>query len=60
MLRNKDFKYRYSTGRKDLPIDFCELALSSSIRLDIGLGYFSVKSTQKSENRAFCKHKKPL
>lgn len=44
MLRNKDFKYRYSTGRKDLPIDFCELALSSSIRLDIGLGYFSSAS----------------
>lgn len=41
MLKNKDFKYRYSTGRKDLPIDFCELALSNSTKLDLGLGYFS-------------------
>lgn len=41
MLHNKDFKYRYSTGRKDLPIDFCELALSNSIKFDLGLGYFS-------------------
>ena len=41
MLQNKIFKYRYSTGRKDLPIDFCELALSNSIKFDLGLGYFS-------------------
>ena len=41
MLQDKDFKYRYSTGRKDIPIDFCELALSNSIKLDLGLGYFS-------------------
>ena len=41
MLRSKDFKYRYSTGREDLPIDFCEIALSNSIKLDLGLGYFS-------------------
>ena len=41
MLKDKDFKYRYSTGRKDLPIDFCELALSNSVQLDLGLGYFS-------------------
>lgn len=41
MLRNSDFKYRYSTGRKDLPIDFCELALSNSQYLELGLGYFS-------------------
>jgi len=41
MLKNKDFKYRYSTGRKDIPIDFCELALSNSTKLDLGLGYFS-------------------
>jgi superfamily II DNA or RNA helicase len=41
MLRDKDFKYRYSTGRKDLPFDFCELALSNSTKLDLGLGYFS-------------------
>lgn len=41
MLKDKDFKYRYSTGRKDLPFDFCELALSNSIKLDLGLGYFS-------------------
>lgn len=44
MLKDKDFKYRYSTGRKDLPIDFCELALSNSIKLDMGLGYFSSAS----------------
>ncbi|MCL2650998.1 MAG: DEAD/DEAH box helicase family protein [Candidatus Azobacteroides sp.] len=41
MLKNKDFKYRYSTGRKDMPIDFCELALSNSTQFDLGLGYFS-------------------
>jgi superfamily II DNA or RNA helicase len=41
MLRDKDFKYRYSTGRKDLPFDFCELALSNSTKFDLGLGYFS-------------------
>ncbi|MDR2145253.1 MAG: DEAD/DEAH box helicase family protein, partial [Tannerella sp.] len=44
MLKNKDFKYRYSTGRKDLPFDFCLLALSNSTQLDIGLGYFSSAS----------------
>lgn len=41
MLRDKTFKYRYSTGRQDLPIDFCELALSNSVFLNLGLGYFS-------------------
>jgi superfamily II DNA or RNA helicase len=41
MLKDKDFKYRYSTGRKDMPIDFCQLALSNSTKLDLGLGYFS-------------------
>ncbi len=41
MLKNKDFKFRYSTGRLDIPIDFFELALSNSISLDLGLGYFS-------------------
>ncbi len=44
MLKDKDFKYRYSTGRKDLPFDFCLLALSNSSKLDIGLGYFSSAS----------------
>ncbi|GAB6394235.1 MAG: DEAD/DEAH box helicase family protein [Bacteroidales bacterium] len=44
MLKDKDFKYRYSTGRKDLPFDFCALALSNSAKLDIGLGYFSTAS----------------
>jgi len=44
MLKDKDFKYRYSTGRKDLPFDFCLLALSNSIKLNIGLGYFSSAS----------------
>lgn len=41
MLKDKDFKYRYSTGRKDMPFDFCELALSNSTKFDLGLGYFS-------------------
>lgn len=44
MLKDKDFKYRYSTGRKDLPFDFCQLALSNSSNFDIGLGYFSTAS----------------
>ena len=44
MLKNKDFKYRYSTGRTNLPFHFCELALSNSTKLDIGLGYFSSAS----------------
>lgn len=41
MLKNKEFKFRYSTGRLDIPIDFFELALSNSLSLDLGLGYFS-------------------
>ncbi len=41
MLKNKDFKYRYSSGKKDIPMDFCELALSNSCKFDLGLGYFS-------------------
>ena len=44
MLKNNNFKFRYSTGRKDLPIDFCELALSNSCFFDLGLGYFSTAS----------------
>lgn len=44
MLKDKDFKYRYSTGRKDLPFDFFELALSNSKKFDMGLGYFSSAS----------------
>ena len=44
MLKDNDFKYRYSTGRKDLPLDFFELALSNSINFDMGLGYFSSAS----------------
>jgi superfamily II DNA or RNA helicase len=44
MLKDKDFKYRYSTGRKDLPFDFFELVLSNSIKFDMGLGYFSSAS----------------
>lgn len=44
MLKDKDFKYRYSTGRKDLPFDFCQMALSNSTNFDIGLGYFSTAS----------------
>ncbi len=44
MLRDKEFKYRYSTGRKDLPIDFFYLAFSNSKFFDIGLGYFSSAS----------------
>lgn len=41
MLSEQDFKYRYSTGRKDLPWDFFHLALTNSTTLDLGLGYFS-------------------
>lgn len=41
MLKDKDFKYRYSSGKKDIPMDFCELALSNSCKFDLGLGYFS-------------------
>jgi superfamily II DNA or RNA helicase len=44
MLKDKDFKYRYSTGRKDLPFDFFELVLSNSKKFDMGLGYFSSAS----------------
>lgn len=44
MLKDRDFKYRYSTGRKDLPFDFFEMALSNSISFDMGLGYFSSAS----------------
>lgn len=44
MLLDKDFKYRYSTGREYSPFDFCLLALSNSTKLDIGLGYFSSAS----------------
>jgi superfamily II DNA or RNA helicase len=44
MLKGNDFKYRYSTGRKDLPFDFFEMALSNSISFDMGLGYFSSAS----------------
>lgn len=44
MLKDQDFKYRYSTGRKDIPFDFCVLALSNSTKFDIGLGYFSSAS----------------
>lgn len=44
MLQNKNFKFRYSTGREDSPFDFCELALSNSVKFDIGLGYFSSAS----------------
>mgnify|MGYP002346046064 CR=1 FL=1 len=44
MLKDKIFKYRYSTGRKDLPFDFFEMALSNSISFDMGLGYFSSAS----------------
>ncbi len=44
MLKDKVFKYRYSTGRKDLPFDFFEIALSNSKSFDMGLGYFSSAS----------------
>jgi superfamily II DNA or RNA helicase len=44
MLKDKNFKYRYSTGRKDLPFDFFELTLSNSTNFDMGLGYFSSAS----------------
>jgi superfamily II DNA or RNA helicase len=44
MLKGNDFKYRYSTGKKDMPFDFFEMALSNSIGFDMGLGYFSSAS----------------
>lgn len=44
MLRDGDFKYRYSTGRKDLPFDFFEMSFSNSKSFDMGLGYFSSAS----------------
>lgn len=44
MLKNKEFKYRYSSGRKDIPFDFCDLAFSNSVKLDLGMGYFSSAS----------------
>lgn len=44
MLKDKDFKFRYSSGRKDIPIDFFLSAFSNSTKLDFGLGYFSSAS----------------
>lgn len=45
MLRDVKFNYSYSSGEKNnSPMDFCELALSNSVRFDLGLGYFSSTS----------------
>lgn len=44
MLRDKQFHIRYSTGKADTPFNFFELALSNSVKFEIGLGYFSSAS----------------
>ncbi|MCD8288450.1 MAG: DEAD/DEAH box helicase family protein [Prevotella sp.] len=44
MLADKTFHYIYSNSDEHKPIDFCLQALSNSIRLDLGLGYFSSTS----------------
>ena len=44
MLANIDFQYSYSQIDSHRPAEFCSLALSNSINLDLGLGYFSSAS----------------
>ena len=44
MLADKNFHYSYSQINNATPRDFCELALSNSMNLNIGLGYFSSAS----------------
>lgn len=44
MLTDKIFYHIYSNSDTHRPIDFCLEALSNSIRLDLGLGYFSSAS----------------
>lgn len=44
MLSDKTFHHIYSKSDLHRPIEFCLQALSNSIRLDLGLGYFSSAS----------------
>lgn len=41
MLADKTFQYSYSQIDAHQPAEFCLQALSNSIKLDLGLGYFS-------------------
>lgn len=41
MLTDKVFQYIYSQSDSHTPAEFCMQVLSNSIRLDLGLGYFS-------------------
>lgn len=44
MLADKTFQYSYSQIDNHQPAEFCMQALSNSIKLDLGLGYFSSAS----------------
>lgn len=44
MLADKTFQYSYSQIDEHKPSEFCSLALSNSVKLDLGLGYFSSAS----------------
>lgn len=44
MLADKIFQYRYSQIDAYQPAEFCTQALSNSVKLDLGLGYFSSAS----------------
>lgn len=44
MLADKEFQYCYSQIDAHQPAEFCLQALTNSIRLDLGLGYFSTAS----------------
>ena len=44
MLADKTFHYSYSQIDEHKPAEFCSLALKNSLRLDLGLGYFSSAS----------------
>lgn len=44
MLSDKSFQYSYSQIDDHRPAEFCTLALANSIKLELGLGYFSSAS----------------
>ena len=44
MLTNQIFQYRYSQIDEHKPAEFCLQALTNSVKLDLGLGYFSSAS----------------
>ncbi|MCQ2244004.1 MAG: DEAD/DEAH box helicase family protein [Bacteroidaceae bacterium] len=44
MLKDQTFEYRYSKYDKHKPAYFCEVALSNSCMLQLGMGYFSSAS----------------